>query len=264
MRPLGSAVRRNADRRQRPPVSRLDNDSRDGPRAKRYRMRRAISNRPEINFTTETLRTRSSVFIKDLLRDLCALARPERSRRVVNFRSCREGSRGIVNFLHLHFLQLRFGCRDGVQRLHHGVGKFAGAGRAADVARECFFSPYTFSSARRMWLAAFSSPRWRSIRMPERSTAVGLAMSLPAISGAEPCTASKMAQSRAEVCARHQPKAADESRAQIGDDVAVKVFQQQHVVLVRVHHQLHAGVVHDVLAVGDLRIVLATRCASSE
>ena len=61
----------------------------------------------------------------------------------------------------------------------------------------------------------------------------------------------------AEVRARHQSQPAHERRAQIRDDVAVQVLQQQHVVLVGIHHQLHAGVVHDVLAVGDLRDTLA-------
>ena len=51
---------------------------------------------------------------------------------------------------------------------------------------------------------------------------------------------------------RPPTKAAHRSR----DDVAVEILQQQHVVLVGIHHQLHAGVVHDVLAVGDLGIFL--------
>ena len=59
-----------------------------------------------------------------------------------------------------------------------------------------------------------------------------------------------------EVRARHQAQSADERCAQIGDDVAVKILQQQHVVLVGIHDQLHASVVHDVLAVGDLGILL--------
>ena len=60
----------------------------------------------------------------------------------------------------------------------------------------------------------------------------------------------------AEVRARHHPQAADKCGAQIGDDVAVEILQQQHVVLVRIHHQLHAGVVDDVLAISDLGIFL--------
>ena len=75
------------------------------------------------------------------------------------------------------------------------------------------------------------------------------------MSGAEPCTASKIAHSSPNVGAGNKAQPADEGSAEIGDDVAVEVLHQQHVVLVRVHHQLHAGVVDDVLAVGDLRVL---------
>src|SRR6202007_1999717 len=60
----------------------------------------------------------------------------------------------------------------------------------------------------------------------------------------------------AEVRARHQAQPTHKGRAQVGDDVAVQVLEQQRVVLVGMHHQLHAGVIYDVLAVGDLRIFL--------
>src|SRR5438128_2721042 len=59
----------------------------------------------------------------------------------------------------------------------------------------------------------------------------------------------------ADVGARHQAKAADEGSTEVGNDVSVEILHQQHVVLVRVHYQLHAGVVDDVLAVGDLGIL---------
>ena len=58
-----------------------------------------------------------------------------------------------------------------------------------------------------------------------------------------------------EIRARDKAESADQPRAQIGNNVAVEIFQQQHVVLVGVHHQLHAGVVDDVLAVSDLGIL---------
>src|SRR5258708_20522804 len=59
----------------------------------------------------------------------------------------------------------------------------------------------------------------------------------------------------AEIRAGDEAEAADQSRAQIGNNVAIKVFHQQDVVLVGIHDQLHAGVVDDVLAVGDLGIL---------
>ena len=51
--------------------------------------------------------------------------------------------------------------------------------------------------------------------------------------------------------ARAQP--ADESGAEVGDDVAVEIRQQQHVELLRPHHELHARCVDDPFAVGDVR-----------
>jgi hypothetical protein len=58
----------------------------------------------------------------------------------------------------------------------------------------------------------------------------------------------------AEIRSRDQPESADQPCAQIRNNVAVEILQQQHVVLVGIHHELHAGVVDNVLAVGDLRI----------
>src|SRR6266702_1041346 len=60
----------------------------------------------------------------------------------------------------------------------------------------------------------------------------------------------------AEIRAWNKAEASHESGAQVGNDVAVKVFHHQHVVLIRIHDQLHAGVVYNVLAVGNLRIFL--------
>ena len=102
--------------------------------------------------------------------------------------------------------------------------------------------------------------------MPERSTAVGLAMSLPGDVRGRAVYRFEDGALVAEVRARHQSQPADKCRAQVGDDVAVKIFQQQDVVLVGIHHQLHAGVVHDVLAVGDLGILLGdvTRAADEQ
>src|SRR5208282_2666744 len=57
----------------------------------------------------------------------------------------------------------------------------------------------------------------------------------------------------AEVGAGNKAETADEARAQVADDVAVEVFEQQRVVLEWVHDQLHAGVVDQVLAISDVR-----------
>src|SRR5581483_1567233 len=60
----------------------------------------------------------------------------------------------------------------------------------------------------------------------------------------------------ANIGARHQSKTPDKSGTEIGDDIAIEIFQQQHVVLVRVHDQLHAGIVDDVFSVRNLGVFL--------
>ena len=53
----------------------------------------------------------------------------------------------------------------------------------------------------------------------------------------------------------HHAEPADQPGAQIGDDVAVEVRQQQHVELLGVHHQVHARRVDDPLVVGDVGVL---------
>ena len=104
---------------------------------------------------------------------------------------------------------------------------------------------------------------WRSISTADSSSAVGLARFLPAMSGALPCTASNTPISVPEVRGADDAEAADQAGAQIRDDVAVQVRQQQHVELLRVHHQVHARRVDDLLVVGDVGIVARDRRARS-
>src|SRR2546430_3233816 len=68
----------------------------------------------------------------------------------------------------------------------------------------------------------------------------------------------------ANIRAGNESQSADESGAEVGDDVAIKIFHQQHVVLVGIHDQLHAGVVHDVLAVSDFGILLSHVAGAAE
>ena len=64
--------------------------------------------------------------------------------------------------------------------------------------------------------------------------------------------------------AGNKSQSADKGGAEVGDDVPIKIFHQQHVVLVGIHDQLHAGVVHDVLAVSDFGILLSHVAGAAE
>src|SRR5262250_1529033 len=63
----------------------------------------------------------------------------------------------------------------------------------------------------------------------------------------------------AQVGAGNEAQPSDESSAEIRQNVAVQVLHHQHVVLIRIHHQLHAGVVDDVLTIGNLGVFLGYR-----
>ena len=76
-------------------------------------------------------------------------------------------------------------------------------------------------------------PRWSSICAAPSSSAQGLAMPLPAMSGAEPCTASKIAASVPMLAPGARPEAADQAGAQVGNDVAEQVGGDDDVELLR-------------------------------
>jgi glycine oxidase len=49
----------------------------------------------------------------------------------------------------------------------------------------------------------------------------------------------------ADVCARHKPEPANQTSAQIGNDITIKVLAQQHIELFGPHHKLHRRVVYN-------------------
>ncbi len=92
--------------------------------------------------------------------------------------------------------------------------------------------------------------------MPDIRIAVGFAIPCPAMSGAEPWTASNTAPCSPIFAAGCEAEPADQTGAEVGDDVAVEIFQHQHVELLGPHHELHAAVVDDLVVRLDVGIIL--------
>ena len=129
---------------------------------------------------------------------------------------------------------------------------------AAEVRRDVAGRRAPSRSASWMRAAFASSSRCCSISTADSSSAVGLAMSWPAMSGARAVHGLEDADAAfAEVRRRHHAEPADQPGAQVRDDVAVQVGQQQHVEAFGVHHQVHAGGVDDAVVELHLRVARA-------
>ena len=115
------------------------------------------------------------------------------------------------------------------------VGEFGRRRFTAKVAVRTLRSINIAESAARIRSAFSRSPMWSSIMSAERSSAVGFARFLCAISGALPCTASNTAAAP-EVRPRHDPEPAHQAGAEIRHDVAVEIGQQQDVEFLGMHH----------------------------
>ena len=117
---------------------------------------------------------------------------------------------------------------------------------------------------------AAAAPAGRGARAAaptDRIVAVGSAMPLPAMSGAEPCTGSNidgLVPLDVDVAAGRQPDAAGDRGGEVGEDVAEQVVGDDDVEALRLGHQEHRRRV-DVQVVGgdvrELRADLRRRCA---
>ena len=89
--------------------------------------------------------------------------------------------------------------------------------------------------------------------MPERISAVGLTLFCPLYLGALPCVASNTAPSGPMFAPGATPRPPTRPAAQVAEDVAVQIRQHEHVVQLRLLHQLHAHVVDDAVFELDVR-----------
>src|SRR5690242_16254244 len=146
--------------------------------------------------------------------------------------------------------------RGGLHFFDDGVSEFGGAGLAADVAGKFFAMAVDALEGVTDLVGGFVLAEVAQHEQAGADDGSGVGDVLAGDVGRGPVDGFKNGAVVAEVGAGHQAEAAHKSGAKIGDDVAVEIFEQQHVVLIGVHDQLHAGVVDDVLAVRDLGIFL--------
>src|ERR1700757_1000144 len=99
-------------------------------------------------------------------------------------------------------------------------------------------------------------------RIPQQGRRVGEILSCDI--GRGPMDSLKNCAFIAQVRAGHKSQPTDKSGAQIRENISVEIFHHQHIVLVRIHHQLHAGVVDDVFAVSDLGIIFRYVAAAAQ
>ncbi len=92
--------------------------------------------------------------------------------------------------------------------------------------------------------------------MPERIRAVGIDLVLALVLRGAAVRGFEDRAVGADVRAGRDAQAADQAGRQVADDVAVQVRQHQHVVQLRLLHELHAHVVDDAVLELDVGILL--------
>ena len=110
--------------------------------------------------------------------------------------------------------------------------------------------------------AASAWPRWSSIIAPDQIWPIGLAMPLPAMSGAEPCTGSNIdgnSRSGLRLADGAMPIVPVTAGPEVGEDVAEQVRADDDVEPVGVQHEVRGEDVDVVLVGPDVRILRGHR-----
>ncbi len=118
--------------------------------------------------------------------------------------------------------------------------------------------PSTASIARTIGAAASACPRCSSISAPDQICPIGLAMPLPAMSGAEPCTGSNSRRKHAlgiDVGRRRDADRAADRGPEVGKNVAEQVRADDDVETVRALHEVRGEDVDVILVGANARIL---------
>ena len=142
------------------------------------------------------------------------------------------------------------------ERGEHRVAELGGRRGAAEVRRRRGRERRVDRRLERRARAPARRAPCSSTSASERSIAVGFAAPVPAMSGAEPCTGSKMpgpASPRLADAARPSPPVT--AGGDVGEDVAERVLHHEHVELVGVGDDLHRDAVDEPVAELDVGVV---------
>jgi len=137
-----------------------------------------------------------------------------------------------------------------------GLAESARTGRAAEVVRHSAPLPDDVPYRPLQSLRRHRLPQVPEHQRPGQDERRRIRLSLSGDIGRTAMHRLKHGMALAHVCSRNNPEPAYESGSEIGDDVAIEIWQQQDVECFRPKYELHGRVIHDQFFVLNLRIFL--------